>query len=49
MNICEVFERGRCFGCVGLDTQYDINKIKKQCETYQEEMKYEKGEQMKWQ
>lgn len=31
----------------GLDPQYDIDSIKKQCETYQEEMKYEEGEQMK--
>ena len=34
---CEVFERGHCFGCVGLDPQYNIDEIKKQCETYKEE------------
>lgn len=45
---CEVFERNKCTGCVGLDPQYDIDEIKKQCETYQKEMKFEKGEQMKW-
>ena len=47
MGRCEVFDRNRCFGCVGLDPQYDIEKIKLQCKTYQEEMKIEKGEQMK--
>lgn len=31
----------------GLDPQYNIDEIKKQCETYKEEMKYEEGEQMK--
>ena len=36
---CIVFERGKCNGCIGLDPQYDIDKIKKQCETYKEEMK----------
>lgn len=30
----------------GLDPQYDIDKIKLQCETYKEEMS--EGEQMKW-
>lgn len=45
---CEVFERKRCLGCVGLDPQYNIDEIKKQCETYREEMKYEEGEQMIW-
>ena len=43
MSKCEVFNKGRCFGCVGLDPQYDIDKIKKQCETYKEEMN--EGEQ----
>ena len=34
----------------GLDPQYDIDKIKHQCEVYKEEIKYEKGEQKKlWQ
>ena len=32
-------------GAFGLDPQYDIDKIKHQCETYKEEMKYEKGAQ----
>ena len=32
----------------GLDPQYDIDKIKLQCEVYKEETKYEKGEQMIW-
>lgn len=45
---CEVFDKKRCFGCVGLDPQYDIDKIKHQCEWYKQEMKFEKGEQMKW-
>ena len=30
----------------GLDPQYDIEKIKKQCETYKEEMN--EGEQLRW-
>ena len=30
----------------GLDPQYDIDKIKLQCETYKEEMN--EGEQMIW-
>lgn len=34
---CEVFERKKCTGCVGLDPQYNIDEIKKQCETYKEE------------
>ena len=33
----------------GLDPQYDIDKIKHQCEVYKEETKLERGEQMKWQ
>ena len=37
-----------CFGCIGLDPQYDIDKIKLQCEVYKEETKLERGEQMKW-
>lgn len=45
--MCEVFEKNKCCGCVGLDPQYNIDEIKKQCETYREEMKYEEGEQMK--
>ena len=40
---CEVFNKGRCFGCIGLDPQYDIDKIKLQCEVYKKETKYEKG------
>lgn len=46
---CEVFDRkiNGCCGCNGLDPQYDIEKIKEQCETYQEEMKYERAKQMK--
>ena len=39
VNNCEIWIKGRCFGCIGLDPQYDIDKIKKQCETYKEEMK----------
>ena len=35
---CEVFDRKRCFGCVGLDPQYDIENLKTKCEVYQEEM-----------
>ena len=35
---CEVFNMRRCFGCVGLDPQYDIDKLKLQCEIYKEEM-----------
>lgn len=46
--MCEVFERKRCFGCIGLDPQYDIEKIKLQCETYQEEMQWENGKQISW-
>ena len=45
VNNCEIWIKGRCFGCIGLDPQYDIDKIKHQCETYKEEMKYEKGAQ----
>lgn len=37
MNKCEVFEDGYCLGCVGLDPQYNIDEIKKQCEIYREE------------
>jgi hypothetical protein len=47
MGNCEVFDRKRCFGCVGLDPQYNTNEIKEQCETYQEEIKYERAKQMK--
>ena len=36
--MCEIFLKNKCFGCVGLDPQYDIDKIKKECETYKEEM-----------
>lgn len=43
MGKCEVFEKKRCFGCVGLDPQYDIDSIKKQCEIYHEEMKFEEA------
>jgi hypothetical protein len=42
---CEVFDKGRCFGCIGL-AQDNIDELKLQCETYKEEMK--EGEQMKW-
>ena len=43
---CELFNKG-CTGCEGL--QYDIDKIKMQCETYQEYVKkYDEGEQIKW-
>lgn len=42
----EVFENGRCFGCIGL-AQDNIDELKKICETYREETKTE-GEQMKW-
>lgn len=40
--------RADVLAVLGLDPQYDIDKIKHQCETYKEEMKYEKGAQMKW-
>lgn len=46
--MCEIFLRNKCTGCVGLDPQYDIDRIKYKCELYREEMKVEKGEQMKW-
>lgn len=42
---CEIFEKGLCLGCNGLE--YDIDKLKNNCETYQEYMFYEKGEQIK--
>lgn len=29
---CEVFEQGRCTGCVGME--YDIDKLKLSCEKY---------------
>ena len=45
---CEVFSKKRCFGCVGLDPQYDIEEIKKRCEVYQEETKEEEVEQMEF-
>ena len=42
---CEVFNKG-CNGCEGL--LYDIDKLKLECETYQEYIKKtDKGEQMK--
>lgn len=49
MGNCEVFDRkiNGCCGCNGLDPQYNIDEIKEQCETYQEEMKYERAKQMK--
>lgn len=43
---CEVFEKNWCTGCEGLI--YDIDKLKLQCETFENVMYYEKGEQMKW-
>ena len=43
---CEVFDKGRCFGCIGL-AQDNIDELKQICETYREETKLE-GEQMKW-
>jgi hypothetical protein len=39
---CEIFDKGDCLGCCGLE--YDIDKLKLQCEEYQkkkEEMKNE--------
>lgn len=30
--MCEVFSVNKCLGCVGLE--YDIDKVKKYCETY---------------
>lgn len=42
---CEIFDREKCLGCVALE--YDVDKVKKQCETYKELMKYENGEQLK--
>ena len=41
---CEVFENGKCLGCNGLE--YDIDRLKKKCETYKRLMFYEKGEQI---
>ena len=38
--MCEVFKANKCLGCVGL--QYDIDKVKKYCETYKEF--YRKGD-----
>lgn len=35
-------------GVSGLDPQYNIDEIKKECEIYQDVMKWEKGEQLKW-
>lgn len=35
---CEVFNKGRCFGCEGL-ARDDIDILKKQCEVYKEETK----------
>lgn len=43
--MCEVFKNKGCLGCEGL--LYNIDELKLKCETYQEEMKYEEGEQMK--
>ena len=40
---CEIFDRGYCMGCAGLE--FDIDKLKLQCEFYQKEMKIEKGAQ----
>lgn len=48
MGRCEIFDRKRCFGCVGLDPQHDIEKNKLLCEDYQKFLKkYDEGEQMK--
>ena len=44
---CEVFNKNRCLGCIGL-AQNNIDELKKICEIYKEEMKLEKGEQLKW-
>lgn len=33
---CEVFDKGRCFGCEAL-ARDDLDKLKKLCETYKEE------------
>lgn len=41
--MCEVFEKGRCFGCIGLSPEYDIDKLKYECETYKQENEFEKG------
>lgn len=44
---CEIFNRNLCLGCIAL-AQDNIDELKLQCEIYREEMKLEKGEQMKW-
>ena len=48
MGRCEVYDRENCTGCESLNPEYDIERNKKRCETYQEEMQWEKGEQEKW-
>ena len=40
--MCEVFSRNRCLGCEALSPEYDIDKVKYQCEIYKEEMKEDK-------
>ena len=39
--MCEIFNKGKCFGCIGLELQYNIDEIKKEYETYKEEIKNE--------
>lgn len=34
---CEVFNKGKCTGCYGLE--YNINQTKYSCEIYKEEIK----------
>lgn len=38
---CEIFDKNKCLGCEALI--YEIDKVKIQCETYRELMKYEDG------
>lgn len=38
--MCELFMNNKCLGCEGL--QYDIDKLKLECETYKKEIQNEK-------
>lgn len=41
--MCELFNK-YCLGCIGLE--YNIDKLKKECETYQKY--FNEGEQIEW-
>ena len=48
INMCELFEKNGCTGCVSLEPGYNIDENKKMCPDYIEWIKkYDKGEQMK--